>query len=224
MLITFFRIFRQASKTVLLFLLLPAYVLASVSVEVVDQYGEAVGQAVVSVSLPPMEAPLQVEAVRVMDQVNKRFSPKVLLVNKGDKVSFPNSDDIRHHVYSFSKAKPFEIRLYKGKDVEPVKFERPGVVILGCNIHDKMVGYIYVAGNELTAITDDAGLATLEPLTDRFYVWHPRLSASQTYRQEFSVDVDENGGIQRVVVNLLAENSSIKKRGFQSRTLNRDQK
>jgi len=132
---------------------------------------------------PSAASPTPVEtavdgSVYVMDQRDKQFTPYVLPVPPGSPVSFPNSDDIRHHVYSFSPAKPFELRLYKGEPANPIVFDRPGVVVLGCNIHDGMVGYIYVAESTLFSKTDEDGSATIDidyqgPV--EIAVWHPRL-------------------------------------------------
>ena len=121
---------------------------ADISFVVRDQLGNPLSDAVIEqVAIKNNEStPLP---VAVMDQVNKQFSPTVLIVQQGQLVDFPNSDDIRHHVYSFSPAKVFDIKLYAGQPEKPEKFDTSGVVVLGCNIHDSMVGYIYVAKNQL---------------------------------------------------------------------------
>ncbi len=118
----------------------------------------------------------------IVDQVNKEFEPKVTAVLAGTAVSFPNHDDVRHHVYSFSPAKRFELPLYKGVPSHPVVFERPGVVVLGCNIHDWMVGYVYVSESPYFAKTGVDGKALLTDLPRRGYVlrvWHPRLEGTE---------------------------------------------
>lgn len=115
------------------------------------------------------------KSVAVMDQIDQQFFPHILVVEKGQAVSFPNSDDIKHHVYSFSPTKTFEQQLYKGKSADPILFEQPGIVELGCNIHDWMQGFIYVAKGEQYAITDQDGVANINidgELT-RIHVWHP---------------------------------------------------
>lgn len=122
------------------------------------------------------------------DQRNKEFVPYVLPVQVGTRVHFPNNDDIRHHVYSFSPAKTFELPLYSGTPTSPVLFDKPGVVILGCNIHDWMVGYIYVSESPHFAKTGADGKATLGALPGGDYtlrVWHPRLEGGEqaTFRQ-----------------------------------------
>lgn len=114
----------------------------------------------------------------VMDQQSAQFVPHVLAVRKGASVKFPNSDNIRHHVYSFSPAKPFQLRLYAGTSAEPVEFNHTGPVVLGCNIHDWMLGYIYIVDTPWYAKTGTDGRVTLENIPAGKYtlfVWHPRL-------------------------------------------------
>jgi plastocyanin len=88
-----------------------------------------------------------------MAQQKKQFVPEVLVVPVGSEVRFPNHDTVRHHVYSFSPAKKFELKLYTGTPANPVLFDRPGVVVLGCNIHDQMVGWILVVDTPYYAQT-----------------------------------------------------------------------
>ena len=102
----------------------------------------------------------------------------MLAVHTGTAVSFPNSDNIRHHVYSFSPAKRFELRLYQARR-RPVVFDKPGVVVLGCNIHDWMLGYVYITDDPFFAVSDDAGRLALDLPPGRYTasLWHPRSPA-----------------------------------------------
>ncbi|MEK9766976.1 MAG: methylamine utilization protein [Thalassolituus sp.] len=141
-------------------------------------------------ALSNSEAPSNSEArTHIMDQVQSQFLPHVLAIRAGDQVEFPNSDNIRHHVYSFSEAKPFEIRLYADKPEAPVSFATPGLVVLGCNIHDQMLGYIYVSPKaDQSVVTDPRGQATVEilaPLTT-VRLWHERLSVDESYQKILS--------------------------------------
>ena len=148
---------------------------ASLQAELVDERGQALENAVISLRGPLDEAASPAPAV--MDQLAQQFVPNVLAVRTGAAVSFPNSDNIRHHVYSFSPAKRFELRLYQGTPSEPVVFVKPGVVVLGCNIHDWMVGYVYITDDPRFAVSDAQGVATLASLPAGRYavtLWHPQ--------------------------------------------------
>jgi hypothetical protein len=117
-----------------------------------------------------------------VDQVDKQFVPYVKPIFVGSKVRFPNSDNIRHQVYSFSPAKKFELPLYGGTDAPPVVFDKPGVVVLGCNIHDWMVGYIYVSETPFFAKTAAAGTASIDDMPPGDYtvrLWHPSMEHAE---------------------------------------------
>lgn len=151
---------------------------AELRAEVVDSDGAPVTDAVVSLHRSGLE--LQAAAATdpaIMDQREKRFVPLVLPVQQGAFVGFPNSDNIRHHVYSFSDPKPFELELYAGRAYEPLEFGQEGLVVLGCNIHDTMIGYIYVLDTPLYAKSDSDGQLTLEAAPGEYElrVWHPRI-------------------------------------------------
>ena len=112
----------------------------------------------------------------MVDQVGKEFVPRVMAIFVGTTVTFPNHDNVRHHVYSFSPAKRFELPLYSGVPAQPVVFDKPGVVVLGCNIHDWMIGYIYVSESPYFAKTASDGKAVISDLPPHVYtvrVWHP---------------------------------------------------
>ena len=165
---------------------------------VVDAAGQPVANAVLMAAAPAPEPQVQPQ---IMDQVNKTFVPHVLTVSRGQAVEFPNSDDIRHHVYSFSEAKPFEIKLYKGKPGAPVMFDQSGIVVLGCNIHDAMVGYIVVS-DTAWAQTGADGKASL-PVTEQatmVRVWHPRLSVNADRVDTLSINPTEK--VHRLVLDL----------------------
>ncbi|MEQ8663064.1 MAG: methylamine utilization protein [Gammaproteobacteria bacterium] len=124
---------------------------------------------------------LDVHAPRthVVDQVDKQFAPRIAAIRVGDSVRFPNSDDIRHHVYSFSPAKSFELPLYHGMPTQPVVFERPGKVVLGCNIHDRMAAWVYVLDAPRFALSahGTARFAALPPGRYEVALWHPHQRA-----------------------------------------------
>ena len=118
-------------------------------------------------------------SIVVMDQRNLMFVPDVLVVQTGTAVDFPNSDQVRHQVYSFSAAKPFQLALYGGRAHAPVVFDHAGLVTLGCNIHDSMVGYIWVTDSPWFGRTGASGTLQIRDLASGDYtvrIWHPRLS------------------------------------------------
>jgi plastocyanin len=158
----------------------------AVDLKILDKNGTPVANAVVS--FPEIKV-AEHTALAIMDQIDKQFAPYVLVVQKNQMVDFPNSDAVRHHVYSFSSPNQFEIQLFSGSEAKPLSFKNDGVVVLGCNIHDNMIGYIYINDGELTAMTDNLGELSI-PLPDNIKsaaeveltVWHPELSPMQTKR------------------------------------------
>lgn len=152
-----------------------AVLAAGVDGTVTDAAGAPVANAVVY-ALPTNPKSLPVPRAAIIDQIDKEYVPFVVPVQAGAAVRFPNKDNIRHHVYSFSPAKPFELKLYSGTPAKPVIFDKPGPVALGCNIHDWMVGYIYVVDSPWFARTDKSGVAKVEGLPAgeyQIHVWHP---------------------------------------------------
>jgi plastocyanin len=124
----------------------------------------------------------------VIDQINKRFVPRVSVIRTGTAVTFPNGDHIRHQVYSFSPAKVFNLKLYAGSPKVDVVFDKPGLVVLGCNIHDTMVAFVAVVDSPYFGKVPPSGILVLNLPPDhyRLRVWHPNLSAA-TAPQEVSV-------------------------------------
>lgn len=120
-----------------------------------------------------------------VDQRDTQFVPRVSVVTVGTPVSFPNSDNVRHQVYSFSPAKRFELPLYAGKPAAPVVFGTPGVVELGCNIHDWMLAYVVVVDTPYHAITDARGQGRIEAPAGTYTlrVWHPGLKGGKPHEE-----------------------------------------
>ena len=116
-------------------------------------------------------------AAATMAQRDRQFQPQLLVVQTGTAVNFPNFDTVRHHVYSFSPTKKFELKLYSGTPAEPVVFDKPGVAQLGCNIHDRMSAHIVVVDTPLFGITDAKGEVTLNlpPGEHRLRLWATRM-------------------------------------------------
>lgn len=140
--------------------------------------------AVIEILLPDdLKGQYQNSSSSVIDQRDKEFVPTVSTATVGSQVNFPNSDDILHHVYSFSSAKTFNIPLYgQGENDNYFEtFPEAGVIEIGCNIHDWMLAYLYVAETNLHAISDATGVASLDNLPAGEYelrIWHPRVASS----------------------------------------------
>lgn len=178
-------------RLTVLALLTPAWACAALTVSVSGVQGQPVpGVVVTATRLDAPAAPLREKRSAIMDQLNRTFVPQVLVVAAGTSVDFPNSDSVSHQVYSFSPPKRFQLPLYKGEAHPPVLFDRPGLVVLGCNIHDSMVGYIYVADTPWFGRTDAQGrvqFADLPAGRFRLRLWSPMVA-------------DETGSLDRDVV------------------------
>ena len=152
---------------------------AELAVRVADAHGAPVSDAVVTVvprdgrALP---AAASAPATHVIDQRNETFIPYIEVFRPGDKVVFHNSDHTRHHAYSFAPARQFEFVLAPGESSTPLTLDHPGVIAVGCNIHDRMITYFYVTDAPVTARTRADGVAhvALPPGAWDVRVWHPR--------------------------------------------------
>jgi plastocyanin len=142
---------------------------AAIDVQVSAANGTPVQDAVVY-AVPASPIPVG-HKVATMDQKNRMFVPHILPIQTGTWVEFPNSDNIRHQVYSLSPAKRFQLPLYTGKPAYPLQFTNPGVVLLGCNIHDQMSAYIVAVDTPYFAKTD-AGRVTLRDVGAGQYTVH----------------------------------------------------
>jgi plastocyanin len=143
--------------------------------------GGALADAVVTLEAAAGRLPVKPMGGVEIAQAHKQFQPRVTVVTVGTPVSFPNFDTVRHHVYSFSPAKTFELKLYAGVPREPVVFDKPGVAVLGCNIHDQMAAWVVVVDTPLHARSAAGGRATLENVPAGAYtmrVWHRSLAAN----------------------------------------------
>lgn len=145
-----------------------------VELKVLALDGSNVSSAVVVLRSTDPARPLARPVDASMDQVNRQFVPNVLVVPTGSKIAFPNSDNVRHQVYSFSPAHKFSLPLYNGTPKAEL-FNTAGVVILGCNIHDNMRAFVFVVDAQYFGRTDAAGSwkADVQPGTYTVQVWHP---------------------------------------------------
>ena len=168
---------KRFSFCLLLLIVSPSFS-AGIDVVVIDRDGNAVANVVVFVSGEGL-MPDDSRDAAVMEQVDQVFSPHILAVRRGESVAFPNNDPFAHHVYSFSRPNDFTLPLSRARNPAPVEFEHVGVVVVGCNIHDNMLGYILVLDAPVFSITDQNGQARLDvtgaesELT--FEIWSPRI-------------------------------------------------
>jgi plastocyanin len=156
---------------------------ATVDVIVADGAGKPLADAVVM--LEPTAARLPVKPVSGVQitQVRRQFDPQVTVIPVGTAVTFPNLDTVRHHVYSFSGAKTFELKLYAGVPAAPVVFDKAGIAVLGCNIHDQMVAWVVVVDTPFYARSSALGKASIAAVPAGAYrlkVWHSSLADAST--------------------------------------------
>jgi plastocyanin len=156
---------------------------ADLSVVVRTGAGRPIADAVVTIypatGTPPASQARFGWPMRMVQQ-NLQFSPFVLVAPAGATVAFPNLDSVRHHVYSFSLAHPFELKLYGRDETRTVRFDHPGAIALGCNIHDQMIAFIKVVDTPYAAKTGANGEAVLHdvpPGGASMHVWHPYMKA-----------------------------------------------
>ncbi len=156
---------------------------AQISVQIKSPDGQPVVDAVVYANIISGTLPFRPRREVSVEQINKEFVPLVSVLQTGTMVNFPNRDKVRHHVYSFSPAKTFEIKLYSGVPGKPILFDKAGEVVLGCNIHDTMLAYMLVVDTPIFAKTDQRGAALFDGLSAGEYevhMWFPGISASAT--------------------------------------------
>jgi plastocyanin len=152
-----------------------------IALSVEDARGRPLPQAVVylmSDKSSAVHAPTSV----IIDQRHKQFIPEITVVQTGTAVSFPNNDSIRHSVYSFSRPKQFQIKLYGGRTPPPVVFDKAGVVAIGCNIHDEMAAWVVVVDTPYFAKTDPSGthvFTDLAPGAYQAFAWYPEMETAR---------------------------------------------
>ncbi|MEP7300559.1 MAG: methylamine utilization protein [Caldimonas sp.] len=183
----------------------PGALAATVSVAVTDAAGKPLADAVVM--LQPASGRLAVSPMSGVQiaQARRQFDPQVTVVTVGTPVTFPNNDTVRHHVYSFSPVKTFELKLYAGVPNTPVVFDKPGIAVLGCNIHDQMVAWVVVVDTPLHARSAASGKARIEGVAPGPYqlrVWHSGLAEgsppTSTPLVVGSADVEQNSSLNTV--------------------------
>ena len=160
---------------------------AVLTVRIANSRGAAVADAVVSVTPHDGAAPAHAAVQKIIDQKNETFLPYVETFHPGDSVVFRNSDQTRHHVYSFAPARQFEFVLTPGQSSAPLRLEHAGAIAVGCNIHDHMITYLYVADAPWLLRSGEDGRAELADLPPGDYdvrIWHPQLRPGQSGPQQ----------------------------------------
>lgn len=190
---------------------------ASLTFKITNQQQQPLPDTVVELRslTDPVVKPQRIQVA----QQQLTFVPFVSAIPAGSQVEFPNLDKTRHHVYSFSPAKQFEIKLYADKPETPIIFDTPGIIALGCNIHDYMQAYIYVSESNLVAVSDETGKLTwpdIAPGSYQLYLWHPwQLESRQPTVLEVVMPVQT--AVYTLDVDLSQQKPQPPQRGFGSR-------
>ncbi|MGZ3238383.1 MAG: methylamine utilization protein [Burkholderiaceae bacterium] len=184
----------------------PSAFSASISVQLLNQAGQPLANsAVYAEPVSGQTPPKSLKTVEI-EQKNKTFFPLVTVIQSGTSISFPNNDTVRHHVYSFSPAKSFELKLYSGTPGSPVLFDKAGTVVVGCNIHDRMIAYIHIVDTPYFAKTDASGQAKLDGLMPgkyRLKAWHFNLPTGEAIPEQ-SINVSSSDSSASFTFNIKA--------------------
>lgn len=183
---------------------------AQLRAHIADSRGNPVADAIVTLvpttATGPLPAPAPALMSATIDQRDETFVPYVVTVAKGGTVTFRNSDKTRHHVYSFSPIKQFEFVLNPGDSSAPVAFDATGIAAIGCNIHDFMTAFVYVADTPFVAQSDREGravIADVPPGTYSAHVWHPLIRPSAPVAAQ-TVEIPDGGAELSTVLPLMA--------------------
>ncbi len=174
---------------------------AGLQVQVQDKNGKPLPNAVVFLeSADAKSASKPLKGIEVV-QAAKQFSPAVTVVTTGTSILFPNNDTVRHHVYSFSPAKTFDLKLYAGVPANPVVFDKSGIAVLGCNIHDNMVAWVVVVDTPYFGKTDAQGHLTIDAPAGSYKLrtWHASLPTGAAAAEQAQT---VGGGNTPVVIKL----------------------
>ncbi len=165
----------------------PLALSASISVQVLNLAGQPLANSAVYAEPAAGQLPARSLKTVEIEQRKKTFFPLVTVIQAGTAISFPNNDTVRHHVYSFSPAKSFELKLYSGIPTNPILFDKAGTVVVGCNIHDRMIAYIHIVDTPYFAKTDASGQAKLDGLMPgkyRLKAWHFNLPIGEAIPEQ----------------------------------------
>lgn len=167
---------------------------AELSIRIVENNAHPVHDTVVELIGTDIEPALVTHLA--ISQVDKEYIPELSIIPRGSNVTFLNKDPFKHHVYSVSKGNDFDLPLYEGEPAEQITFNTPGVVKMGCNIHDWMLAFAYISQSERVETTDASGLVVFKDLAPGQYqlnVWNPRLrNNKKVISQSISIQDDQN--------------------------------
>ena len=173
----------------------------TLEVQVSDSAGRALAGAAVFLESREAKAAAKPAQNVEIAQLNRQFAQAVTVVPVGTSVLFPNRDTVRHHLYSFSPVKKFEIKLYVGTPAAPVVFDAPGIAVLGCNIHDNMAAWVVVVETPHYGVTAADGKLKLAQVPAGSYhlrTWHPGMAPGAA-AQDQSLVVPASGVAQAAV-------------------------
>ncbi len=156
-----------------------------ISVRVTDATGKPVTDAVVYLEADGGQQLAKPQKPGEISQKGLKFIPLVTVIQTGSKIYFPNNDKVRHHIYSFSPPHKFDQKLYSGTTAEPQTFDKPGTVVLGCNIHDKMIAYVRIVDTPYFGKTDASGAVSVDAPAGKYVLkaWHPDIVGGNALEQ-----------------------------------------
>jgi plastocyanin len=155
------------------------------TVHIADANGKPVADAVVYLEAEGGQALPKPQKAGEISQKGLKFIPLVTVVQTGSKIYFPNNDKVRHHIYSFSAPHKFDQKLYSGTTADPQTFDKLGTVVLGCNIHDKMIAYVRIVDTPYFGKTGANGDVAVEAPAGRYVLkaWHPDIVGGNAQEQ-----------------------------------------
>ncbi len=162
---------------------------SGLAIHVTDEQGQPLGDVVVYAEPDNGQTTPKPMLSAEIEQKNLAFIPNVTVIQTGSRITFPNHDKVRHHIYSFSPAKRFDQKLYSGESAAPQIFDKAGTVVLGCNIHDSMLAYIKVVDTPYFAKTNTAGDAQFDAPPGKYTLkaWHYNMVAKEPLSQSIQI-------------------------------------
>jgi len=156
-----------------------------ITVHVGDANGKPVADAVVYLEADGGQQLPKPQKAGEISQRGLKFIPLVTVIQSGSKIYFPNNDKVRHHIYSFSAPHKFDQKLYSGTTADPQTFDKPGTVVLGCNIHDKMIAYVRIVDTPYFGKTNAGGDVSVDAPAGKYILkaWHPEIVGGNAQEQ-----------------------------------------